>query len=103
MRRDYVELDFPVSETFRAYELELNYGDAYANREMPIEKELPQKNNSFYLDKNNIKGEEGIGEGGGGLLRGDFIKRGEFIYLLNKLNEHIDTSKKRKKRTYKYE
>ena len=97
MRRDYVELDFPVSETFRAYELELNYGDAYANREMPIEKELPLKDNSLYLDKKYIKGGEGYGEEGRGTRGGDFIKRGEFLHLLRKLNGHLDEAKKRQK------
>ena len=37
----------------------------------------------------------GVGRGIGGLLRGDFVKRGEFLHLQAELNEHIDKAKKR--------
>ena len=56
--------------------------------------ELP-KEEGIYFDKNGIKdGREGRGIGG--LLRGDFVKRGEFLYWQSKLNEHLDKSKKPK-------
>lgn len=96
--------DFACSETFRGYELEINYGDAYANREMPIERDLPSSYQEYKFSKGYKGGEVGRGPSprgeGGWEGRGTremdkkFIKRGEFLYLLRKLNEHLDEHKK---------